>query len=119
MREVFGLVADRAVAVFASPWFLLVQLVVVVGWLALNALAVVGFDRPPFILLNLAFSTEAAFAAPLILFAQMRQDRRDRQRDETLEAAHSHIAAQQLRMLEELAAHRQTVETEPDGQVGL
>ena len=59
--------------------FLAGQTLLVIGWIALNT---VGFARHwdpyPFILLNLAFSTQAAYAAPLILLAQNRQDDRDR-----------------------------------------
>ena len=51
----------------------------VVLWIALNVVSVVHhWDPYPFILLNLAFSTQAAYAAPLILLAQNRQDERDR-----------------------------------------
>jgi uncharacterized membrane protein len=51
----------------------------VIGWIILNTIAVVHhWDPYPFILLNLAFSTQAAYAAPLILLAQNRQDERDR-----------------------------------------
>src|SRR5205807_9873426 len=56
-----------------------VQTVVVAVWIALNLVAWSGqWDPYPFILLNLAFSTQAAYAAPLILLAQNRQDDRDR-----------------------------------------
>jgi len=48
-------------------------------WIVLNITAVsLRWDPYPFILLNLAFSTQAAYAAPLILLAQNRQDDRDR-----------------------------------------
>src|SRR3712207_9479254 len=56
-----------------------VQTVIVVVWIALNVFAVrLQWDPYPFILLNLAFSTQAAYAAPLILLAQNRQADRDR-----------------------------------------
>src|SRR6187551_1964402 len=59
--------------------FLAIQTVIVIFWIALNTLAVAWqWDPYPFILLNLAFSTQAAYAAPLILLAQNRQDDRDR-----------------------------------------
>ncbi|MBS2079630.1 DUF1003 domain-containing protein, partial [Mycobacterium tuberculosis] len=59
--------------------YLLLQTVVVFVWIALNLFAVtVRWDPYPFILLNLAFSTQAAYAAPLILLAQNRQENRDR-----------------------------------------
>ena len=55
------------------------QTIVVIVWIALNLFAVsLQWDPYPFILLNLAFSTQAAYAAPLILLAQNRQENRDR-----------------------------------------
>jgi uncharacterized membrane protein len=56
-----------------------IQTVVVIIWIVLNIFAVeLKWDPYPFILLNLAFSTQAAYAAPLILLAQNRQENRDR-----------------------------------------
>jgi uncharacterized membrane protein len=54
-------------------------------WAAINSLAI-GWDPYPFILLNLAFSTQAAYAAPLILLAQTRQVERDKESSDKLEA---------------------------------
>jgi uncharacterized membrane protein len=57
----------------------LLQTIVVLAWIAVNMFAVtLRWDPYPFILLNLAFSTQAAYAAPLILLAQNRQENRDR-----------------------------------------
>jgi uncharacterized membrane protein len=59
--------------------YLLWQTVIVVVWIGLNVSAVtLRWDPYPFILLNLVFSTQAAYAAPLILLAQNRQENRDR-----------------------------------------
>src|SRR5581483_5704256 len=59
--------------------YLFWQTVIVVVWIGLNVGAVsLRWDPYPFILLNLAFSTQAAYAAPLILLAQNRQENRDR-----------------------------------------
>ena len=59
--------------------FLFWQTLLVILWITLNIVGVgFGWDPYPFILLNLAFSTQAAYAAPLILLAQNRQDDRDR-----------------------------------------
>lgn len=59
--------------------YLLVQTLIVIVWIAINVFAVaLRWDPYPFILLNLAFSTQAAYAAPLILLAQSRQENRDR-----------------------------------------
>ncbi len=72
--------SPRRVARFLGTGrFLVGQTVLVVGWIILNTTAIVQhWDGYPFILLNLAFSLQAAYAAPLILLAQNRQDDRDR-----------------------------------------
>lgn len=75
---------DRIVAVFATPRFLAWQTVFIAFWMAWNGIVAVAvlrtrpFDPFPWILLNLIFSTQAAYAAPLILFSQSRQAERDR-----------------------------------------
>ena len=63
---------------FGTPRFLIAQTIIVALWIWVNAAGWTQFDIYPFILLNLAFSTQAAYAAPLILLAQNRQDDRDR-----------------------------------------
>src|SRR5881394_846172 len=75
----FGAVAERMARLFGTPQYLISQTVVVIAWIALNAAGVLHFDLYPFILLNLAFSTQAAYAAPLVLLAQTRQADRDKQ----------------------------------------
>ena len=71
-------VAD-AVTMFIGSWkFLVIQTVIVVVWIAGNIVLLFHFDPFPFILLNLAFSTQAAYAAPLILLAGNRQSVQDR-----------------------------------------
>jgi uncharacterized membrane protein len=78
-QDAFGRWAERAARFFGTPQYIFGQTIVVILWIALNA-AVVAFqwDPYPFILLNLAFSTQAAYAAPLILLAQTRQAERDK-----------------------------------------
>lgn len=77
-------VADRVTAVFGSWPFILAQTAIVAVWLGYNGYVAVhllggrGFDPYPFILLNLLFSTQAAYAAPLILLSQNRTAERDR-----------------------------------------
>ncbi|RPH35477.1 MAG: DUF1003 domain-containing protein [Chloroflexi bacterium] len=71
-------VADRATAFIGSWRFVLIQTVIVLIWIVGNIYLVFHFDPYPFILLNLAFSTQAAYAAPLILLASNRQALRDR-----------------------------------------
>jgi uncharacterized membrane protein len=74
----FALRAESFARFFGTPVFLLGQTAVVAVWIVLNAVGVVHFDVYPFILLNLAFSLQAAYAAPLILLAQTRQADRDK-----------------------------------------
>jgi uncharacterized membrane protein len=74
----FGLKAEAFARFFGTPTFLVTQTVAVVIWICLNAVGVTHFDVYPFILLNLAFSLQAAYAAPLILLAQTRQADRDK-----------------------------------------
>jgi uncharacterized membrane protein len=77
--EAFGRAAERLARFLGTGTYLLWQTVLVVIWIALNLIGILGsWDPYPFILLNLAFSTQAAYAAPLILLAQNRQDDRDR-----------------------------------------
>ena len=74
----FALKAEAFARFFGTPTFLVGQTVIVAVWIALNTAGVVHFDIYPFILLNLAFSLQAAYAAPLILLAQTRQADRDK-----------------------------------------
>jgi uncharacterized membrane protein len=74
----FALKAEAFARFFGTPVFLVGQTLVVAVWIFLNAIGVVHFDIYPFILLNLAFSLQAAYAAPLILLAQTRQADRDK-----------------------------------------
>jgi uncharacterized membrane protein len=80
----FGRWAERLARTFGTPRYIFCQTVVVIAWITFNGYSIfVHFDPYPFILLNLAFSTQAAYAAPLILLAQTRQA----ERDEVLAAA--------------------------------
>jgi len=77
--ESFGRASERLARFLGTGKFLFFQTLLVVIWITLNLVAVsLRWDPYPFILLNLAFSTQAAYAAPLILLAQNRQDDRDR-----------------------------------------
>jgi len=77
--DAFGEVSERIARYFGTARYLAIQTVFVIAWIAFNVAAVtLRFDPYPFILLNLAFSTQAAYAAPLILLAQNRQADRDR-----------------------------------------
>ena len=81
--DAFGEFSETIARTFGTARFLVVQTILVVLWIGLNV-AVWRFqwDPYPFILLNLMFSTQAAYAAPLILLAQNRQEERDRAQTE-------------------------------------
>jgi uncharacterized membrane protein len=77
--EAFGRFSERLARFMGTGTFLFWQTLLVLVWITLNlAAAGLRWDPYPFILLNLTFSTQAAYAAPLILLAQNRQDDRDR-----------------------------------------
>ena len=77
--EAFGRFSERLARFMGTGKFLFWQTVLVIIWILLNLLPFVfHWDHYPFILLNLMFSVQAAYAAPLILLAQNRQDDRDR-----------------------------------------
>jgi uncharacterized membrane protein len=77
--DAFARFSERLARFLGTGKFLFWQTVIVITWITLNLVAVsLQWDPYPFILLNLAFSTQAAYAAPLILLAQNRQDDRDR-----------------------------------------
>ena len=99
----FGARAERFARFFGTPTFLIVQTVVVSIWIALNVLSLTQFDVYPFILLNLAFSLQAAYAAPLILLAQTRQADRDKALTDA-DAQHREALAQASLERQELAA---------------
>ena len=74
----FALKAEAFARFFGTPTFLIGQTFVVAAWMVINFIGWMHFDEYPFILLNLAFSLQAAYAAPLILLAQTRQADRDK-----------------------------------------
>ena len=77
--ETVGQITESIARFFGTGRYLLLQSIMVVVWIGVNLFAAAArFDPYPFILLNLAFSTQAAYAAPLILLAQNRQENRDR-----------------------------------------
>lgn len=95
----FALKAEAFARFFGTPVFLGAQTSIVGVWIAVNILGWTHFDEYPFILLNLAFSLQAAYAAPLILLAQTRQAMRD--------AAHAQADAQHREALAVAAEQRQ------------
>ncbi len=111
----FGRQAESFARFFGTPQFLIGQTVVVAVWIAVNVAAVsLRWDPYPFILLNLAFSLQAAYAAPLILLAQTRQADRDKAMSEA-DADHREMLAQdtlrrEQQSAEELARLRSLIE---------
>ena len=108
--DAFGQFAEAIARTLGTGRFLVVQTVVVAGWITLNVFAV-GFrwDPYPFILLNLAFSTQAAYAAPLILLAQNRQDDRDRAQAEVDRETNARTQADTEYLARELSSVRLTL----------
>src|SRR5262245_59158139 len=74
----FGAKAEAFARFFGTPRFLTFQTLLVAVWISVNIIGIAHFDAFPFILLNLAFSLQAAYAAPLILLAQTRQADREK-----------------------------------------
>jgi len=105
--DAFGRMSEGIARFLGTGRFLFGQTVLVIGWIILNSLAVVHhWDPYPFILLNLAFSTQAAYAAPLILLAQNRQDDRDRANIERDREVAARTQADTEYLARELAAVR-------------
>jgi len=76
-------IADTVANGMGSWRFIIWQTIIVIFWMILNVIAFVShWDVYPFILLNLIFSTQAAYAAPIIMMAQNRQNKRDREQAE-------------------------------------
>jgi uncharacterized membrane protein len=111
----FGNWAERLARTFGTPRYLLAQTVLVVIWIALNgAFVALRFDKYPFILLNLAFSTQAAYAAPLILLAQNRQADRDKAEVERDRETNARALAETEYLAREIAAVRLAVDQKAD-----
>ena len=104
----FGTKAEAFARFFGTPTFLIAQTVIVGAWITVNVVGFAHFDLYPFILLNLAFSLQAAYAAPLILLAQTRQADRDKAQAEA-DAQHRedlHAASEERRNF----AEQQTIQ---------
>jgi uncharacterized membrane protein len=103
--DAFGRGAEHAARFFGTPQYIVGQTLVVIAWIALNAVAIVRhWDPYPFILLNLAFSTQAAYAAPLILLAQTRQAERDKRSEERAERHRERIERMETKREEAIQA---------------
>ncbi len=100
-------IADAVTGFMGSWTFIAIQTVIVIIWISGNVYLLFHYDPYPFILLNLAFSTQAAYAAPLILLAGNRQSLRDRL---TLEHAASEADIEDAQNIELLEGNRQILE---------
>jgi uncharacterized membrane protein len=88
--DAFGRGAERVARFFGTPQYIVGQTIVVAVWIALNSVGFVyHWDPRPWIMLNLVFSTQAAYAAPLILLAQTRQADRDKQHADSIDQRHT------------------------------
>jgi len=105
----FALKAEAFARFFGTPVFLVGQTVIVAIWIGVNVFGFSHFDIYPFILLNLAFSLQAAYAAPLILLAQTRQADRDK--------AHSEADAQHREALAVASEERQATAAQQTAQM--
>lgn len=99
----FGAVAEGIARFFGTPKYLVGQTVVVSLWIIFNAAQLLfkPFDPYPYILLNLCFSLQAAYAAPLILLAQTRQAERDKAHEEAAARHRDELAGSQQQLLEQ------------------
>jgi uncharacterized membrane protein len=106
-EDAFGRRAEKIARFLGTPRYIFGQTIVVAAWITINAVAVsLQWDPYPFILLNLAFSTQAAYAAPLILLAQTRQA--DRDKDHELMVEKSHQRAEQRARQQVVAVKAET-----------
>jgi uncharacterized membrane protein len=112
--EAFGRFSETIARTLGTARFLVSQTIIVAIWISINLaygfnignIRNGGFDPYPFILLNLAFSTQAAYAAPLILLAQNRQEQRDRIQTENDRRVAERTQADTEFLARELAAVR-------------
>ena len=111
-KDVVGMRSERIARVLGTGKYLAIQTLVVIAWITVNAVAGANglWDEYPFILLNLLFSIQAAYAAPLILLAQTRQEARDRALAERDREINDRILSDSGFMTRELAAIRLKLE---------
>ena len=113
--DAFGRFSEAIARFLGTGRFLAGQTVFVIGWIILNTIGIIHrWDPYPFILLNLAFSTQAAYAAPMILLAQNRQAERDRiEAERDRETNTRHLAEAEF-LAREIAGLRLLLEAKPD-----
>ena|SRR5947208_774274 len=113
--DMFGRFAENLARFLGTGRYLVAQTLVVIIWITLNVIGIVHhWDPYPFILLNLGFSTQAAYAAPLILLAQNRQADRDKAEVERDRETNARALAETEFLAREIAAVRLAVEQKAD-----
>jgi uncharacterized membrane protein len=113
--DTFGRFAESLARFLGTGRYLVGQTLAVIVWIALNVVGIVHhWDPYPFILLNLGFSTQAAYAAPLILLAQNRQADRDKAEVERDREVNARALAETEYLAREIAAVRLAVEQKAD-----
>jgi uncharacterized membrane protein len=113
--DAFARFAENLARFLGTGRYLAAQTIIVVVWITLNVIGIVHhWDKYPFILLNLAFSTQAAYAAPLILLAQNRQADRDRAEVERDRETNSRSLADTEYLAREVAGIRLALESKAD-----
>ena len=113
--DAFGRFAERLARFLGTGRYLVGQTLMVIVWITLNVVGLVHhWDKYPFILLNLGFSTQAAYAAPLILLAQNRQADRDRDEVERDRDMNARSLAETEFLAREIAGLRLAIEHKAD-----
>jgi uncharacterized membrane protein len=113
--DTFARLAERLARFLGTGRYLAAQTIIVILWIALNVIGLVHhWDKYPFILLNLAFSTQAAYAAPLILLAQNRQTDRDKAEVERDRETNARQLADTEYLAREMAGIRLALERKAD-----
>ena len=103
--DTFGRFAEKTARLFGTPQYIIGQTLVVMAWIALNSLGFVyHWDPRPWIMLNLIFSTQAAYAAPLILLAQTRQADRDKIHADSIDERHTALEESAARQTAQIVA---------------
>jgi uncharacterized membrane protein len=104
-QDTFGRIAEKIALFFGTPTYIIVQTIIVIIWVAVNAIGIVfTWDAYPFVFLNLAFSLQAAYAAPLILLAQTRQAEREQHAEDAATLHREDVANQHKALLVENTA---------------
>ena len=114
--DAFGRLSERLARFLGTGRYLVGQTLLVIIWITLNVAAGANghWDKYPFILLNLGFSTQAAYAAPLILLAQNRQADRDKDEVERDREVNARALAETEYLAREIAAVRLAVDQKAD-----